>query len=175
MYTLEIVDIPENAPEMEFKFLVGDVNWEDYGGKWISPKLNNGDFDYWLVIEFINFLDATGETYNGNEFYASIEAVAPSEVSDKEMKSALESCGWEGYDPSDKEMTVEILSSYGISAHLWDDSSNDAETLLKMAKQAARIISGLFGFFMDSPQNGFGSTGWDLIAGDLLAGLNRID
>jgi len=39
---------------MRFKFLTGDVNWETYGGKWVSPKLNNGDFDYWLVLEFVN-------------------------------------------------------------------------------------------------------------------------
>jgi hypothetical protein len=30
-----------------------------------------------------------------------------------------------------------------------------------------------FGFAMDQAQNRIGSTGWDLIKGDLLAGLNR--
>ena len=169
---MQITKIPENAPEMEFDFLVGDVNWEDYGGKWISPRLNNGDFDYWLVIEFINWLDATGELFDGNEFLATIASVSPSEVSPEDLDSAISCCGWEDMELNDITK-VELLSSYGILAQLWQESGNDAEALLKKAKQAAPVVSGLFGFFMDSPQNAIGSTGWDVIKGDLLAGLYK--
>ena len=171
---LQIKEIPAGAPQMEFEFLIGDVDWKEYGGKWISPMLNNGDFDYWLVIEFINWLDATGDLIEDNEFLVSIEAVAPSRVSKDDMDSAISCCGYEDMDLDNDHVKVELLSSYGVEAHLWSESGNDAEDLLKRAKQASFVVSGLFGFFMDSPQNAIGSTGWDLIAGNLLAGLERV-
>jgi hypothetical protein len=46
---------------MKFKFLTGDINWQTYGGKFISKKLNNGEFDHWLVIEVTNWANAVGE------------------------------------------------------------------------------------------------------------------
>jgi hypothetical protein len=30
----------------KFRFLTGDQNYLAYGAKWVSPKLNNGDFDH---------------------------------------------------------------------------------------------------------------------------------
>lgn len=176
---MKIKSIPEDAPEMEFEFLVGDVNWEDYGGKWISPKLNNGDFDYWLVLEFINWLDATGELYDDHEFLVELSAVSPEEAGDK-LDDAYSCNGFDddflaGFngDALDR-INIEALSSYGVVSHLWSESGDDSEALLKKAKQSALIVSGLFGFFMDVPQNRIGSTGWDTISGDLLAGLNRV-
>jgi len=176
---MEITHIPENAQEMEFEILYGDDNWEEYGGKWISPKLNNGDFDYWLVLEFINWLDATGELYNDNEFLVELTAVSPDQARD-ELDNAYFCNGFTGEELAEyigdelDRLNVECLSSYGVSSNLWSEAGNDADALLKKAKQAALVVSGLFGFFMDSPQNRIGSTGWDTISGDLLAGLNRV-
>ncbi len=172
---MKVMSIPENATEMEFAFLTGDVDWQEYGGKWISNKLNNGDFDYWVVLEFINWLDATGETYNDNEFLVSLASVAPSEVSKEEMDQAIGSMGWPENDDNEPDdiAKVEILSSYGILAHLWQEEGNDADLLLKRARQAANVVTGLFGFFMDTQQNAIGSTGWDFIKGDIMAGLYK--
>ena len=39
---------------VRFSFLTGDINWAEYGGVWISQKLNNGDSDYWLVRGLVN-------------------------------------------------------------------------------------------------------------------------
>jgi len=181
---LQIKEIPAGAPQMEFEFLIGDVDWKEYGGKWISPQLNNGDFDYWLVIEFINWLDATGELVDDNEFVVEITAVSIEEAGLEKLADAFSCMGFDdsfldSYDEVEDSVAVdrlrvEALSSYGISAHLWSESGNDADGLLKKARQSAMVISGLFGFFMDSPQNAIGSTGWDLIAGNLLAGLERV-
>jgi len=175
---MQITHIPDDAQEMDFEFLIGDVNWENYGGKWISPKLNNGDFDYWFVIEFINWLDATGELFDDNEFLVTINAVSPGEAAD-ELESAYSCNGFDDEFLADYEgealehIKVEALSTYGVYARLWQESGNDADALLKKAKQAALLVSGLFGFFMDSPKNRIGSTGWDIIKGDLLAGLKK--
>ena len=48
-------------PKVRFTFLSGDCNWSDYGGKWISQKFNNGDFDYWLVRELIPMSEHTDD------------------------------------------------------------------------------------------------------------------
>ena len=63
---------------MRFKFLTGDVNFLDFGAKWISSKRNNGDFDYWLVIELINWAEAVGEKEAPARYNLSHCVVAPS-------------------------------------------------------------------------------------------------
>ena len=40
---------------MRFKFLTGDVNWQTYSGLFVSRRLNNGDFDYYLVLRVENW------------------------------------------------------------------------------------------------------------------------
>jgi hypothetical protein len=170
MSQMRIEIISDNAPEMEFQFLTGDVDWETYGGKWISEKLNNGDFDYWLILEFINWIEATGESYDGDEFLVEITAVSPEEAGQDNIDSALQ--GYDINDPNDL-MIVEALSSYGISAHMWRESGNDADALLHKAKQAALVVASMFGFFMDRPQNRIGASGWEVIGGDLMGSLFR--
>lgn len=160
---------------MNFQFLSGDVDWQEYGGKWVSPKLNNGDWDYWLVIEFINFLDATGEMIDGLPYVIEISAVSPDAAGYSNVKHALESYGWsdqlEGFKDPDPLLIIEALHGYGISAHLWSAPGDDADLMLDMAKDQADLVSGLFGFFMDRPENKIGSTGWDFISGDILRPL----
>lgn len=175
---LEIVEVPEDAPEMEFEFLIGDVNWETYGGKWISKdSFHHGDFEYWLVIEFINFCDGDPE------LYVEIAAVSPEAAAEK-LEAAVDSVGLPENYEIDHRIEVEALSCYGISATLWheitelteeeanwEDYEDKAEALLKKARQVAPVVIGLFGFFMDAPQNAIGATGWDFIQGDIMAGL----
>lgn len=160
---------------MEFQFLTGDVNWQEYGGKWVSPRLNNGDWDYWLVIEFINFLDATGEMIDGLPFVIEIAAVSPDAAGYDNVIQALESYGWsdqvEEKDDLDPLLIVESLHGYGIAAHLWSAQGDDADIMLDMAKDQAPLIEMLFGFHMDRPENRIGSTGWDFISGDILRPL----
>ena len=155
---------------MRFKFLTGDINWETYGGKFISRKLNNGDFDYYLIIEVINWNEYESEpefTYN-----VSLLAVSPSEAKDI-LPSAAES--W-GMTVSEIESVrdyalVDCLSSYGAQAHLWDKSGNNLKTLLREAHREADLSTMLFGFYMDRYQNRIGATGWDFIRGDIIGGL----
>ena len=47
---------------MNLKFLTGDINWTEYGGKFVTKKLNNGDFDYWLVL-------LTNQFFPHNKYY----------------------------------------------------------------------------------------------------------
>lgn len=156
------------------RFLSGDVNYLSFGGKWISKKHNNGDFDYWFVVELVNMHDATGED-DQPTYRLSIAVAAPSEVPEEERTSAHQSCGSDEYGGLDEypiKQQVEILHSYGMSAHLWYKSGNNFKTLWKEAHHELILIEMLFGFYMDKTVNMFGTTGWDLIKGDI--GIDKL-
>ena len=154
---------------IRFKFLTGDVDWQTYGGQFISQKLNNGDFDYWLVLNFINMHEATGDEET-DKYHVTILAVSP-ELNIQEADALIEDYGVNL--PITDEMRVGALANYVIAAHLKGFSGNNYSSLMKEAKKEAQVIPLLFGFYMDRPQNAIGSTGWDCIRGDIMAGLDR--
>ena len=154
---------------MKFKFLTGDVNWKEYGGKFVSPKQNNGDWNYWLVIDVINMHDVTGDETEP-KYYITISAVAPDAVSEDEKNSALQSCDMEDwYKKTDwKDLTmVEALVTCGISACLWQAQGNNIRKLMQDARKESDQIVMLFGFYMDRQLNAIGNDGWDFISGNI--------
>lgn len=156
---------------IRFKWLSGDVNDLLYGGKWVSSKQNNGEFDYWFVIELVNMWDATGNEKQ-DKYYVTLGAVAPAEVGQKEWDSAL-SCVGVDDKPVDVLAQVEILHDYGTYAVLGQWSGSNTRRMLAVARKRARRAEFFFGFYMDRPQNMIGTTGWDAIKGDILAPLGR--
>jgi hypothetical protein len=161
---------------IRFKFLTGDVNWMDYGGKWVSNKLNNGEFDYWLVIELINMDDACGRDNKGQPKYCvELCAVSPSQAGEN-LNAAIRSCGYAPEDNNGKIMevtplmAVEMLHSYGTSGHLWSSQGNNAHRLLREARSEARgSIDGL----LEKTVNKIGTTALEAMQGNLLGGLSR--
>lgn len=148
----------------KYKFLSGDVNWKQYGGKLISKKLNNGDWDYYLVMEIINMHDATGDE-DQPRYNVSIQAVSPTAAAEK-LDAALGCCGIEtDIESCSDKILVEALSEYGVFAQLWNRSGNNLASLMKEARKESSIIEFMFGFYMDKRGNGIGQTGWNLIAG----------
>lgn len=160
--------IPQSV---RFTFLTGDVNWLDYGGKWISQVLNNGEFDFWLVRELVNMEDACGNTSNG-KYLCTLSVVSPSEF--KDFDAAFRSCGWEDMTPenlSDKDK-VEIIHSYSGGSQEWSDYGSNYKKLFQQCKEEAEQILMLFGFYLDRPHNGLGDSGWDRLKGTSI--LDRI-
>lgn len=159
---------------MKFKFLTGDVNWQEYGGKFISKKLNNGDFNYWLVMEVINWNEHENEPEY--TYHVQLCAVSPQEAAN-EIPNALNSWGMSLEELAEygksEIVLVDLLSSYMGGALIWQSSGNNLRKLMQEARREAKLSTMLFGFYMDKPQNAIGSTGWDVISGDILAGLNR--
>lgn len=161
---------------LKFKFLTGDVDCLEYGGKWISGKYNNGEFDYWYVLELLNVEDSVGERGAkevGFEYWVSVYVVAPEEF--KEKDKALECIGstyeWE---QCTNEMKVECILSYSGGARLFHAAGDSYKKLFKAArKEIEATETCMFGNRMDQPQNQIGSTGWDFLRGDTLAGLER--
>lgn len=175
---------------IRFKFLSGDVNWKTYGGSFVSKKLCNGhdgkgavkgqdyDFHYWFVLDV-----SPNEDYERGDkepaYYVSLAVVSPEAADPKEMDAAIGSWGL----PDDRLaeymkdplFLVECLHSYGIAAFVWQGQGNNLSVLMKEARKQAQLAEMLFGFYMDRPQNKIGSTGWDCVRGDPLAGLRRYE
>jgi hypothetical protein len=149
---------------MKFKTLYNDGN----RGKYISKKLNNTEFDYWLILDVIDMDSATGEE-GGDKYNVAIQAVSPQQAGQKNVDSALSACGFsdeqlERYG-NDPVVQAKALSDYGIFAQLWQISGNNLSELLKQARKEAVLIELLFGFYMDRPENRIGQNGWQLIQG----------
>jgi len=161
---------------MKFKFLTGDINWQDYGGKFISKKLNNGDWNYWLVIEVINWQDAVGEREAKEvdaKYNVCLSAVSPQAAGEENLHRAFKCHGMEGESEHEVELRkdpivqVECLHGYGVSAPLWQADGNNLSKLMKEARKQAQQSEFLFGFYMDGSKNRIGNTGWDFISGDI--------
>jgi hypothetical protein len=155
---------------IKFKFLTGDMNWQDYGGKWISQKFNNGEFDFCFVRELINMPDAIGERAckrdNVPKYSVSVSVVAPEEF--KERKSAMDSMGIDSpWDSLCWEQKVEVINGYSGGASVYQGQGNNYKELFKLAQKETVISEFLFGFAMDKAQNAIGNTGWDWIKGDI--------
>ena len=159
---------------IKFKFLTGDVNWLDYGGKWISQKFNNGEFDYWLVRTIFNWEEAVGEreAKGHGKYCVEIKVVAPEQFENKQ--GAMDCSGVEGkWEDLADEVKVELIESYAGGVNIFCESGDNYKDLFKRGAKEAMGSSMLFGFYMDRPVNKIGSTGWDALKGDITAGLRR--
>ena len=121
-----------------------------------------------LVVEVINLHDAIGDE-SDHKYHVSIEAVSPESAGNENLDRALESWGLSDEDielyQNNPIRQVEALSDYGIAATLWSQSGNNIRKLMRAAQHESELIHGLFGFYMDRPQNRIGQSGWDRISG----------
>jgi hypothetical protein len=163
---------------MKWSILSGDVNWETYGGKLVAGPFDNGDFQYWFVMEVIEWEECLGEMELpdvGGTHNVCLSVVAPSECPADEWQGIIDSYGWEGMEIDSPLTLVDMLHDCGIRAVIWDSNGN-LKDLLREGKQAARVSECFtFGIDMDHPQNAIGATGWDLLRGDPMAGLHSTE
>ncbi len=160
---------------MRFRFLTGDVNYVRDGGSFISGKQNNGEFDFWVVMQIRNECDPESPA----AYSVSVSVVSPSQAGEDKINAAMECCGVtktmmatavaNGYGD---EAKVEALHAYGVVAHVWNRYGNNHRRLMEAARQFANTeLDSLFGFVMDRPVNRIGTTGWEALRGDLDAAL----
>lgn len=159
---------------MNFKFLTGDVNWQTYGGKFVSKKLNNGLFDYWLVLDVFNWEEMTGDAEQGT-YCVTVYQVAPSQASEDTIQSALDSWGYtreqlDDWDDPDLAL-VELLADYGNGVPHWQESGNNLGRLLKEARARAAHIAQFNPNYLERRVNALGTNGWNWLKGDITAGL----
>lgn len=164
---------------VRFSFLTGDVNWRQYGGRFLSKKFNNGDWDYWMVMEVMNWNDVDSSAVNElGQYNVTLSVVSPQAAGKENIAKAMDACGLtedslEGRKGSMMQMVVECLHSYGIKTTLFEESGSNLTKLMKDARAEANKINMLFGFYMDKQQNAIGDSGWDFVAGNIGGALQR--
>ena len=180
-----------------WSFLTGDVNYLQYGGKFIykhTSEIGSRKTAY-VVLEVRNMEEDGGSDFQDQVLFET-SIVSPPDLTTKWGRELFErvkgSCGWDDEDlaemaPTKEAMAllqVEMLHSYGVRAsgmhsetHSFEALDND-EKLLESAFEAAAkdamVETGMTGFLLDRRQNAIGSTGWDFLKGDVTAGLRRM-
>ena len=168
---------------VKFKFLCGDSSPEIYGGKFISNKQNNGEFDYYFVIELMNWKEAVGEREAPAETYnVCLSVVSPDVVGEKNLEAAYSCFGItdEMLDAAKKngylaDVQVEALHSYAGGVPIWQSNGNNWRKMMKEAKKEANVGEMMFGFYLDRKVNALGETGWErLRMADVREVLDRV-
>lgn len=140
----------------------------DYDNTFISKRLNNGDWDYWLLIR-LQYLEGylpEDEVKTIGKY--SVDAIALSiEAAQEHVEQAIECMGFRDNIEITEEIKIESLLDYGIYATLWSKTGNNKNLLLKQAREEIQKISFLFGFYMDRLENMIGNDGWDFISGNI--------
>jgi len=156
---------------MNFK-VVADY---DYHKLWISTTTIPSDWPVYLLLR-LEYTDDWGDDV-GFKYHVSVNAVAPQALSDEKIAEVISSIGesLEWYNGLSEEAKCQLILEYGTTVPLYQQGGNNMRELLKGARKEANNISILFGFYMDRPVNAIGSTGWDWIKGEILAGLGRKD
>jgi len=121
-----------------FRFLMGDVNWQDYGGKWYRQL----DDTTYHVIELINMWDATGEEEQ-DKYVVELREIDLLKLPESQIKSAIGSCSWINDDNLDFRLMLEAIHGYGYGAPMGDYSGNNYSKLLVRAKRESYNLEGL--------------------------------
>lgn len=157
--------------DQNWKFLTGDVNWEDYGGKFYRRVETR-----FFIITVMNWFDAVGEDEATDEFNVSVDMCDLSELNDANKKDLLQSCGWDGADEDDPLVWAEMMHSSGMRAPLWDANGDDIDSLMSEAKMEGDALiedSDEFEERMNQPVNAIGSTAREYMKGDLDSAMVR--
>ena len=129
---------------VRFHWLTGDMDFLAYGGKWISNRQSNGEFDYYFVIEILNWKDRVPEDEAPLETYnVSLSVVSPQEAGKDNARRAMDCCGIEeemleraiDHGPCE-EILVEALHGYGLSVPVWSGDGNNHKALMREARDA---------------------------------------
>lgn len=161
--------------------LCGDVNWQDYGGKWGIQDPSNARVFY--VIRHDNMVDAMGEREveeSGIDVHVStVYRVDLDDTTEDNIKSALECCGvdLDEYERDSHDwIVVECLVDYGAAAPMGEHGSNYAERARAAARREVEELiadSDKCEAALDRPVNKLGSTAREYARGDFQSAMER--
>ncbi len=148
-----------------FRFLTGDVNWVDYGGKWYRKVADTR----YHVIDLTNMWDATGDESSPKYNVSMLEV----DITSPQLKNAMS-----GYDEDlqDNELVkVDALATYGAGAPLWTEYGSNYKKLLAEARSESRSLNDpeKYEAAMSRPVNALGSTAREYAAGDIHSAITR--
>lgn len=111
----------------------------DYDNIFISKRLNNGDWDYWLLIRLQYLEEYLPEDEIKITGKYSVDIIAISiEAAQEHIEQAIECMGFQDGIEITEEIKIESLLDYGIYATLWSKTSNNKNLLLKQAREEIR-------------------------------------
>ncbi len=159
-----------------FKFLTGDTNYLDYGGKWYR-QINDRCYH---VINLVNMWDATGEE-NQPKYNIQLEEINLDEISQKNIDSAISCCGFDDEQIEEVESgkndlwLIESISTYGCFAHMGNWDGNNFKKLFNLASEESYNLNNerYHESRMNRPVNKIGSTAREMMQGDFTSGLIR--
>ena len=154
-----------------FKFLTGDKNFVDYGGKWYRLA-GPGRF---FVIELFNMKETCGSDAEFT-YLVELSEVNLGSATPDQLRSALSGCGYNLEDDPDDLQKVEMLHSYGCSAPLGQWEGNAWAKLMKQARAEAKVLAESpedYETAMERPVNRIGSTAREYQAGDINSAMLR--
>lgn len=159
--------------------LCGDVNWQDYGGKWARRDPNNARV--WYVVEHIDLVEVCGSDAEGSDRYIdTVYRVDLDTVSEADIQSALDCCGidLDDFERADLDMvTVEVLQSHGTAAPMGEYS--DAGYPERARAAARRAVEEMIAdadhteALLNRPVNALGSTAAEYARGDFASAMER--
>jgi len=121
----------------------------------------------------IEYTDSWGDDCKF-KYHGSLCAVNPSMAGKARRKSICESYGMDESEfPKDRLDQAAMLLGNGIYAVLFQCIGNAKAEVVNKLMAEVPAIQMLAGFYIDKPQNAIGSTGWDFMKGDILAGIKR--
>lgn len=149
-----------------------EIQDNNYETIFVSEKQNNSEFDFYYVLSVENMEEIMGEEapfpYN-----ARILAVSVSENEQVCRNELLQTQGIEFEEATEEEKVVALVE-YGVFATLYSEGGKNKAALTEKARKELDLLNtATFGYAMDKRQNAIGSTGWDFIRGDVLAGLSK--
>lgn len=127
-----------------------------------------------IRLQYTEYYDSEWCETHG-KYHVGLLAVTPGIVRAKERKSLLDFIGQpqENWDSWDNDARCQACIEYGYYACLWQTTSNDGNAVLREAEKQRLGAQVMGGFMLDKAQNAIGSSGWDFMRGDILAGLRK--
>ena len=104
-------------------------------------------------------------------YYGEVKIVNIGMAGKKAVLAIKEECGIEGH--VEPVWIAKELMWQGTCACVIQESGNSRLDVLERISKRMIEVTMLGGFALDRAQNAIGSTGWDLMKGDILAGLKR--
>lgn len=171
-----------------WKWLTGDMSWEDYGGSWFKPIKGT---HHYFVVRYENGHEHDKEL---PRHMVSVVSVNLDEMDEKRLNDVLKCCGYRIDGDEIVSESGDVLAARSDSA-TWDhvlveaalahgayaphdDFSGDTRlaSLRKQARDSANALirdAALLKASLNRPVNKIGSTAAEFARGDIDSALNR--
>lgn len=114
-----------------------------------------------------------GEFEKPERWWGAVSIVNVGSAGKAGSKAACSYQGIENWKELSHQAKAQALLETGICATAWQEDGTSTRKLLDAAVTELGKVYMLAGFYLDRSQNAIGSTGWDFLKGNVLAGMQR--